>query len=79
MELGDSLKQSIYSSVKYSVWFSVDAMVDEFVRDVNGKSKVDDLVSISIWGSVGISVCDSVYDSLFTLVGNMNNKNEEDL
>ena len=74
MELGDSLERRIYESAQNLVWFPVDDLIDELVRDTNGRSYVDDLVSTFVWDSVVDSVGNSVYDSLFMSVECLENE-----
>lgn len=73
MEIGDSLERRIYESTQKLVWFPVDDLLDELVRDVNGKSSVEDLVSTFVWDLVVDSV-GSVHDSVLMSVEYMDDE-----
>jgi hypothetical protein len=72
MEIGESLERRIYESAQKLVWFPVDDLMDELVRDANGKSYVEDLVSTFVWDLVVDSV--SIYDSVFMSVEHLDNE-----
>ena len=74
MEIGDSLERRIHESTQKLVWIPVDDLLYEVVRDANGKSYVEDLVTTFVWDLVVDSVGNSIYDSLFMSVECLENE-----